>query len=146
MYFGLNEKAYTVEEICNQPHMNMKRLYTGLKLVSRELLRKKRGLSEFLFRLSPCDEISIVDNRFPIDENLWSDSFNRDLLKVLNTLNKREKLVIIRFYGLFGYESEDLTKIGARLDLSRERTRQIKEKALRRLRNVRRRGVLEQYL
>lgn len=54
--------------------------------------------------------------------------------EVLNTLEPREKEILIYRYGLFGKKEETLDEVGKRMDLSRERVRQIEMRALRKLR------------
>jgi len=63
---------------------------------------------------------------------------NRDLIieleRIIKNFSHRERDVLILYFGLFGNESKSLEEIGLYFDLTRERVRQIKEKALRRLR------------
>ena len=67
------------------------------------------------------------------------------LINVLNTLNEREKIVIIKRFGLAGYNAETLDEIGKSLGLSKERIRQIENAALRKLRNPRRARILKEF-
>ena len=64
---------------------------------------------------------------------------------VLNTLNEREKTVIIKRFGLGGHKAETLDEIGKSLGLSKERIRQIENSALRKLRNPRRARILKEF-
>jgi RNA polymerase primary sigma factor len=89
---------------------------------------------------------ALIANSIVLDEDLWSDSFNRDLLRVLNTLHEREKFVIIRSFGVLGYDAKTLSQIGKELNRTSQRVSQIKRKALRKLRVERRKRVLKQYL
>lgn len=57
-----------------------------------------------------------------------------ELTKILNLLDYREKIIIEEYFGLFGDE-KTLEEIGNILDLTKERVRQIKERAIRKLRN-----------
>jgi RNA polymerase primary sigma factor len=63
--------------------------------------------------------------------------------EVLESLDDREAEVLRLYFGLGDEEPLTLEEIGVRFNLTRERVRQIKEKALRRLRHPRRRSALE---
>ncbi len=62
------------------------------------------------------------------------DIFKDKMLKILNTLDDREKIIIEDYYGITG-TPRTLEDIGSEFNLTKERVRQIKEKALRKLRN-----------
>jgi RNA polymerase primary sigma factor len=83
----------------------------------------------------------------PSDHTLISESLKREIEHSLSTLTDREKDVVRLFYGL-GEHPHGLTleEIGAKFDLTRERVRQIKEKAIRRLRHSSRSKLLKAYL
>ncbi len=77
------------------------------------------------------------------DEALLSQGFLEELDLVLEQLNERERTIIKMSYGI-GYERPyTLEEIGTKLELTRERIRQLKEKALRQLRRMDRRKKLE---
>ncbi len=80
------------------------------------------------------------------DRLLLIDSLKREVKRILATLTVREGDVVILYYGLNGNDCLTLEEIGARLNLTRERVRQIKEKAIRRLRNNARSKTLRPYL
>ncbi|HXU27674.1 MAG TPA: sigma factor-like helix-turn-helix DNA-binding protein, partial [Bacteroidia bacterium] len=61
-------------------------------------------------------------------------------------LTTREADVVRLYFGLNGNQSLTLEEIGARFDLTRERVRQIKEKAVRRLKHTSRSKLLKTYL
>jgi len=70
-----------------------------------------------------------------LDEN-DSETLNKSYIKnITNTLTKKEKRVIDLYYGLDGNDNITLEMIGNELDLSSERIRQIKERAIRKIRN-----------
>ena len=68
------------------------------------------------------------------------------ILKTLDSLDKREKEVIIKRFGLEDDMPETLEEIGQEMHLSRERIRQIEAKALRKLRNPIRSQKLKEYI
>ena len=80
------------------------------------------------------------------DESLLSDSLRLEIEKALDTLSPREALVIDLYFGLNHQKPLTLEEIGARFSLTRERVRQIKEKAIRRLRHASRSKALRAYL
>ncbi|MCX2744335.1 sigma-70 family RNA polymerase sigma factor [Mangrovivirga sp. M17] len=80
------------------------------------------------------------------DLELMSDSLRREVLRALSTLTAREADVIMLYFGLNGEHALTLEEIGERFNLTRERVRQIKEKAIRRLRHTSRSRALKTYL
>jgi RNA polymerase primary sigma factor len=80
------------------------------------------------------------------DESLLDDSLRVEIEKALDTLTPREAEVINLYFGLNQEKPLTLEEIGARFSLTRERVRQIKEKAIRRLRHASRSKALRAYL
>ncbi len=80
------------------------------------------------------------------DESLLDDSLRDEIEKALDTLTPREAEVINLYFGLNHEKPLTLEEIGARFSLTRERVRQIKEKAIRRLRHASRSKTLRAYL
>ena len=80
------------------------------------------------------------------DKELLVDSLRQEIERSLNTLTTREADVVRLYFGLNGNQSLTLEEIGARFDLTRERVRQIKEKAVRRLKHTSRSKLLKTYL
>jgi len=73
-------------------------------------------------------------------------SLSNDIQFALKSLPKREQQIINHFYGLDSTEILSLDEIGAKFDITRERVRQIKERAIRQLRKTRRVDNLKKYL
>lgn len=80
------------------------------------------------------------------DQELMNDSLRREVLRALSTLTPREAEVIMYYFGLNGEQAMTLEEIGEKFNLTRERVRQIKEKAIRRLRQTSRSKALKAYL
>ncbi|CAN5196213.1 RNA polymerase sigma factor RpoD/SigA [soil metagenome] len=80
------------------------------------------------------------------DSELMNDSLRREVQRALSTLTQREADVIALYFGLNGEHSMTLEEIGEKFNLTRERVRQIKEKAIRRLRHTSRSKALKPYL
>jgi RNA polymerase primary sigma factor len=80
------------------------------------------------------------------ESTLLSESLRREIERALCTLTPREADVIRLYYGLTDEPSMTLEEIGERFELTRERVRQIKEKAIRRLKHTSRSKILKTYL
>ncbi len=80
------------------------------------------------------------------ESGLMDDSLRKEVQRALSTLTQREADVIGLYFGLNGEHPMTLEEIGERFDLTRERVRQIKEKAIRRLRHTSRSKALKPYL
>jgi RNA polymerase primary sigma factor len=80
------------------------------------------------------------------EKDLVTDSLRKDIERSLSTLTMREGEVVRLYYGLNGRYPLTLEEIGEQFDLTRERVRQIKEKAIRRLKHTSRSRMLKSYL
>jgi len=81
----------------------------------------------------------------PADRSLINESLVREIERALATLTERERDIIKLFFGI-GVQEMTLEEIGEKFGLTRERVRQIKEKAIRRLRHTSRSKLLKSYL
>jgi len=86
------------------------------------------------------------DQQPPPDYVLMNESLKTEIERALSTLTEREAEVIKLYFGLNKDHSMTLEEIGERFNLTRERVRQIKEKAIRRLRHASRCKNLRFYL
>ena len=91
------------------------------------------------------DLMSNVDQPDPMQE-LMNDSLRQEVERSLDGLTGRESDVIRLYFGLGGNQPHTLEEIGRKFDLTRERVRQIKEKAIRRLKHAGRGRGLRTYL
>jgi len=80
------------------------------------------------------------------DEGTYTAALSDDLDRALGTLSDRERRVLAMYFGLGGDEPMTLEDIGRKLGLTRERIRQIKEKAIQRLRHSTRARFLQGYV
>lgn len=88
----------------------------------------------------------LVNNDSPMaDKELVLESLRSEINTALKELNERERNVIEAFFGI-NQQEMTLDEIGAKYGLTRERVRQIKEKAIRRLRNCTKNKILKAYL
>jgi RNA polymerase primary sigma factor len=80
------------------------------------------------------------------DSDLMRESLIREIDRSLQILSEREREVLKLYYGIGMKHEHTLDEIGDKFDLTRERVRQLKEKAIRRLRNNSRSRLLKAYL
>jgi len=101
--------------------------------------------------LTPGEDNKLLDylpdtqNTGPDDET-FEHALSESIEEVLSTLKEREAKILRLYFGLDGQEPMTLEEIGGMLGITRERVRQIKEKALARLRHVSRARALESFL
>ena len=91
------------------------------------------------------DVLNSSDSPHP-DEDLMMDSLRTEIERSLATLTPREGDVIRLYFRLGGQHPMTLEEIGEKFDLTRERVRQIKEKAIRRMKHTSRSKILKTYL
>ncbi len=97
------------------------------------------------------EESSLLDvlvnhDSLKADTSLIMESLSKEIDRALSTLTERERDVVKLFFGIGLNHGLTLEEIGDKFDLTRERVRQIKEKAVRRLRHSSRSKLLQQYL
>ncbi len=80
------------------------------------------------------------------EETLLNDSLRQEIERSLATLGDREADILRFYFGLNGYQPHTLEEIGNEFGLTRERVRQIKEKAIKKLKNQYRNRLLKSYL
>ena len=80
------------------------------------------------------------------EADLMYESLKLEINRALATLSPKEGSILKMFFGLEGYPPMTLDEIGENFDLTRERVRQIKEKAIKRLKNTSRSHILQSYL
>ena len=137
------EREPTNEELASQLEMTAEEVERNLKLRSRHVSMDAP--------FAESEEGSLMDVMTDEDEDTPEDHLMRDSLRVeivraLNTLTEREREVIVYFFGLNSQNNLTLEEIGQQLGLTRERVRQIKEKAVRRLRHTNRSKTLKPFL
>ncbi|MDR2359598.1 MAG: RNA polymerase sigma factor RpoD/SigA [Prevotellaceae bacterium] len=89
----------------------------------------------------------LVNNDSPnADRGLINESLSTEIDRALSTLTEREREIVKCFFGIGGSQELTLEEIGDKFGLTRERVRQIKEKAIRRLRHSTRSKLLKTYL
>ena len=119
--------------------------------VDRAMRGRMRHLSFDAPVAGDDSDITMLDT-LPNDEGsnpdlkVMGESLSKEVVANLNLLAPRERAVLAAYFGLDGEEQLNLEEIGDRFDLTRERVRQIKERAIRRLRRSRNKNLLRSYL
>lgn len=90
-------------------------------------------------------DVLVNDDSPNADRGLVNESLNTEIERALQTLAPREREIVKSFFGI-GCQEMTLEEIGERFGLTRERVRQIKEKAIRKLKNNSRSKLLKSYL
>ncbi|MCQ2308818.1 MAG: sigma-70 family RNA polymerase sigma factor [Bacteroidales bacterium] len=80
------------------------------------------------------------------ETELLYESLRKEIDRAISTLTQREQDVVRLYFGLNGGHPMTLEEIGEKFDLTRERVRQVKEKAIRRLKHTSRSKILKSYL
>ncbi len=93
----------------------------------------------------PFHETLVAEDATASDERLYRRVLEEDVRRSLEVLSPREAQIIVLYYGLDGEDALTLEAIGRRLGLTRERIRQIKEKALEKMRRTAGQEILKDY-
>lgn len=139
----LNERAPSAEEIAQELDMTEEDVKESLKNSGRHISMDAplvEGEDSNLY-----DVLKSGESPNP-DRELMNESLRIDIERALQTLTPREADVIRLYFGLGGQHAMTLEEIGETFDLTRERVRQIKEKAIRRLKHTSRSKILKTYL
>ncbi|MFN8310845.1 MAG: RNA polymerase sigma factor RpoD/SigA [Chitinophagales bacterium] len=109
-----------------------------VRTVSTDMHLGKEG------EMSVAETLTDPDDLTP-EDTLMKTSVENMLMNLVNNLNDREKMVVTLYFGLEGHEAHTLEEIGQKLDLTRERVRQIKEKCIEQLKKRSTVSLLEAY-
>lgn len=137
------EREPSAEELADELEMNVDDVSEAMSLSAKHLSMDAPFASNEENRL--LDVLKNEDMPAP-DTTLMSESLKEEVERALSKLAAREAEVIKLYFGFENDEPLTLEEIGERFNLTRERVRQIKEKALRRLRNTTRSKELKKYL
>lgn len=140
-----NERTPTADELaefldCSVNDVRQSLMNSGRHISMDAQLVEGDESSSSLYDVLPNDSLPTPE------DGLVMDSLRKDIERSLSTLTSREGDVVRLYYGLNGKAPLTLEEIGKRFDLTRERVRQIKEKAIRRLRHTSRSKMLQTYL
>ncbi len=139
----LHERPPNVDELAAELEISPEKVRDALKHTGRHLSVdapfNEDDDNSLLDVLADADEV------LP-DERLLSESVKSDIERALCTLHPREAEITRLYFGIGREQPLTLEEIGHEFDLTRERVRQIKEKALRKLRQKHRRDDLEMHV
>ena len=138
-----NERVPSAEEIARELDMSVNDVKESMKNAGRHISMDAplvEGEDSNLY-----DVIRSNESPNP-DKSLILDSLRTEIERALETLTPREADVIRLYFGLGNQHAMTLEEIGETFDLTRERVRQIKEKAIRRLKHTSRSKILKTYL
>ncbi len=138
------EREPSVDELADLLDMSVNEIATVLKGSVRHL-SVDAPISDDDDNSTLLDMMSIDEELGP-DLKLMEESLQREVNSGLSLLSPREVDVLVAYYGLNGMSARTLEEIGEMYGLTRERVRQIKERALRRLRRSYNRNALRSYL
>jgi RNA polymerase primary sigma factor len=137
-----HEREPTPDEVAEALELDQEKVASTIKLSGRHLSVDapfQDGEDNSLLDVLENNEAPKADN------TLINESLTKEIERTLNTLSEKERQVIRSFYGI-GRKQKSLEEIGKEIGISRERTRQIKEKAIKRLRHSSRNKLLKAYL
>ncbi len=138
------EREPTVEELSELLDIDHEEIETTLGVAARHVSMDAP--------FAEAEEASLLDvlvnpNAEAADADLeYNDSLRCELGRTLGTLSERQRDVLVLFYGIGVENPMSLEDIGERFALTRERVRQIKDKAITRLRDENKCGLLKSYL
>ncbi len=138
-----NERPPSPEEIAKELDMTISDVKESIKNSGRHVSMDApliQGEDSNLYDVLRSGESPIPDR------NLMHESLKTEILRALDTLTPREADVVLLYFGLGEQHPMTLEEIGETFDLTRERVRQIKEKAIRRLKHTSRSKILRTYL
>ena len=138
-----NERVPSAEEIARELDMSVNDVKESMKNAGRHISMDAplvEGEDSNLY-----DVIRSNESPNP-DKSLILDSLRTEIERALETLTPREADVIRLYFGLGDQHAMTLEEIGETFDLTRERVRQIKEKAIRRLKHTSRSKILKTYI
>lgn len=133
----------TQEEVALKLNMTMKE-YADIVEHSKSLLSMDKAISDD--EDSDMNELVGDLRQTPIDEAMRNQSTREDIIKIFDTLEEREKTVMIMRFGFDDGESKTLEDVGEELGITRERVRQIEARALRKLRQPARANMIKEVL
>lgn len=140
------EREPSAEELADILDMRPKDVRKLMRMTNRHLsVDAPVGSDDGTDSMTMLDTLSCYEDDIP-ENQLMDESLKQEVSNGLSKLTDREVRVLSYYYGLGGKQPMTLEEIGLLCDLTRERVRQIKERAIRRLRKSSNRNALRSYL
>jgi RNA polymerase primary sigma factor len=142
----IHDREPTIEELADMSNLDIDKIKLA-QLNSHKVF----SFDNIIYSENENSETSFIDrladtNSQAPDEFLQNESVQKDVQSALRILDERERAVLGMFYGFGGQPSKTLDEIGEKFNLTRERTRQIKEKAIKKLRQSSKIKLLKKHL
>ena len=152
LYRFESKVATLTQELGHRPSVD--EISLGLEMSEDEVRGMMQGMPSEVSLSTPIsaesetqlEDIIEDESITPFDEVLIRESFEEQLHGLLHQLDPKERTIVERRFGFDDHDPETLAEIGADMNLSRERIRQIEERALTKLRRSRRAKQLLGYL
>ncbi len=137
------EREPSIEEIANTIELAPKEIKDAMRSAGRHV-----SMDAPLTDGEDGDmyEVLLSKNNPSPDGSLLNDSLRKEIERALSSLTEREANIVRLYFGLNGKHPFTLEEIGEEFNLTRERVRQIKEKAIKRLKHTTRSKILKTYL
>lgn len=137
------ERSPTTQEVADSIKMPIEKVSEAFKISS-----KHNSLDAPIVE---DEDVSLIDVFIPdgsphTDDPLMKESLSIEIQRALSSLSAKERDIINMFFGIGYKQPYTLDEIAAKFNLTRERVRQIKEKAIRRLKQSHRNKILKKYL
>ena len=147
-------KTFAILEQIHEREPSILELAQALELAPEDIKEAIRSAGRHVSMDAPLtdgeegtmyDVMLSLDSPSP-DRGLLNESLRKEIERALSTLTHRETAIIKLYFGLSGKHPHTLEEIGEQFNLTRERVRQIKEKAIKRLKHTTRSKILKTYL
>lgn len=135
----LYQRKPTIKEIADELDMPEEKVETALKVNAKEVSMDAPVSSD--------DDMTFIDTVIPednydADRIVVSESESAAIKRSLSVLNEKERKIIVYYFGLDSKKSYTLEEIAYMMDMTRERVRQVKDKALKKLRTRSKKSLL----
>lgn len=137
------ERRPSVDEMSEKTSLSQDKIENVLKVDARKVsvdapIKNGEGCNSLI-------DMIVSHRQLPTDDMLVMDTLREEIVNALDVLNERERNVIVAYFGIDTAEMS-MAEIGEKFGLKRERVRQIRGKAIRKLRNNTKSKILKTYL
>jgi len=136
-----NERGPSTEELAEIMEMNENDINTIFQSNSRHM-----SLDAPVHEAEDVAMRDLLQGGEVTDDDVMHDSLREEILRVLKSLSPRESEIVYAYFGLGGENGTSIEQVGQKYNLTKERIRQIKERAIKRLQKARYSKALKAYL